>query len=104
MPRRVAEYDPSFTFINQLSSIGALIMAISTLPFLWNVFQSAFNGVIAGDNPWKALTPEWLTSSPPPVENWVGNAPLVKKPYAYGLKEKTKGIESTENSELQESD
>ena len=35
MPRRVAEYDPQFTLINQISSVGALLMAISTLPFLW---------------------------------------------------------------------
>ena len=31
-----------------------------------------------------ALTPEWLTSSPPPVENWEGEAPLVEEPYGYG--------------------
>ena len=85
MPRRVAEYDPQFTLINQISSVGALLMAISTLPFLWNVVQSALNGPLAGDNPWNALTPEWLTSSPPPVENWIGEAPLVEEPYGYGI-------------------
>ena len=85
MPRRVAEYDPQFTLINQISSVGALLMAISTLPFLWNVVQSAIQGPLAGDNPWNALTPEWLTSSPPPVENWIGEAPLVEEPYGYGI-------------------
>ena len=85
MPRRVAEYDPQFTLINQISSVGALLMAISTLPFLWNVIHSALSGPVAGDNPWKALTPEWLTSSPPPVENWIGEAPLVEEPYGYGV-------------------
>ena len=85
MPRRVAEYDPQFTLINQISSVGALLMAVSTLPFLWNVIQSARSGPLAGDNPWNALTPEWLTSSPPPVENWVGEAPLVEEPYGYGI-------------------
>ncbi len=85
MPRRVAEYDPQFTLINQISSAGALLMAISTLPFLWNVIQSAIAGPPAGDNPWNALTPEWLTSSPPPVENWTGEAPLVEEPYGYGV-------------------
>lgn len=84
MPRRVAEYDPQFTLINQLSSVGALLMAISTLPFLLNVFLSLRSGAAAGDNPWRALTPEWLTSSPPPVENWKGEAPLVTRPYGYG--------------------
>ena len=85
MPRRVAEYDPQFTLINQISSVGALLMAMSTLPFLWNVVQSAIKGPLAGDNPWNALTPEWLTSSPPPVENWIGEAPLVEEPYGYGI-------------------
>ena len=42
------------------------------------------NGKEAGDNPWNALTPEWLTSSPPPVENWEGEAPFVEEPYGYG--------------------
>ena len=84
MPRRVAEYDPAFTMLNQMSSVGALLMAISTLPFLINVIRSFSEGKIAGDNPWNALTPEWLTSSPPPVENWKGEAPLVTHPYGYG--------------------
>ena len=84
MPRRVAEYDPQFTLINQISSVGALLMAISTLPFLLNVGISMVRGTPSGPNPWRALTPEWLTSSPPPVENWKGPAPLVHEPYGYG--------------------
>ena len=84
MPRRVAEYDPQFQLINQISSVGALLMAVSTIPFLLNIFLSIKNGRKAGDNPWNALTPEWLTSSPPPVENWEGEAPLVEEPYGYG--------------------
>ena len=86
MPRRVAEYDPQFTLVNQISSVGALLMAISTLPFLWNILYSFIKGEKAGNNPWQALTPEWLTTSPPPVENWSGEAPLVTKPYGYGEK------------------
>jgi cytochrome c oxidase subunit 1 len=84
MPRRVAEYDPTFTTLNQWSSAGALLMALSTLPFLFNVIWSLRAGEKAGDNPWNALTPEWLTTSPPPVENWRGEAPLVQHPYGYG--------------------
>jgi len=89
MPRRVSEYDPQFTLMNQISSVGALLMALSTLPFLINVFHSAWRGRVAGNNPWRALTPEWLTSSPPPVENWNGPAPHVEHPYGYGLVETT---------------
>jgi cytochrome c oxidase subunit 1 len=100
MPRRVAEYDPQFTLWNQVSSVGALLMAVSTLPFLINVVGSAVRGPIAGDNPWNALTPEWLTSSPPPVENWIGEAPLVEHPYGYGTVPGRIDIEATTGEEL----
>ncbi len=84
MPRRVAEYDPQFAGINQLCTVGSIILALSTLPFLWNAVYSWIAGPKAPANPWNGLTPEWLTSSPPPVENWPGEAPLVLKPYGYG--------------------
>ena len=100
MPRRVAEYDPQFELVNQISSAGALLMAISTLPFLWNVIASAFHGAIAGDNPWRALTPEWLTSSPPPVENWKGDPPLVTHPYGYGTPADEIDLNSASGSDL----
>ena len=49
--RFLPEYDPAFTTLNQISSVGALLMAISTLPLLINVVVTAFKGEIAGDNP-----------------------------------------------------
>jgi cytochrome c oxidase subunit 1 len=100
MPRRVAEYDPQFTLINQISSVGALLMAISTLPFLINVIVSLRQGAAAGANPWRALTPEWLTSSPPPVENWIGAAPLVKEPYGYGSNEERIDVNQARGRDL----
>ncbi|ABB58633.1 cytochrome c oxidase subunit I [Synechococcus elongatus] len=84
MPRRVAEYDPQFATVNLICSIGSFILAISTIPFLINAVWSWIAGAKAGPNPWGGITPEWLTSSPPPVENWVGEAPLVTNPYGYG--------------------
>jgi cytochrome c oxidase subunit 1 len=100
MPRRVAEYDPQFTLWNQVSSVGALLMALSTLPFLVNVVISLWRGAPAGDNPWNALTPEWLTSSPPPVENWLGEAPLVKEPYGYGIDPTRLRVDSTSGQDV----
>ena len=84
MPRRVAEYDPKFAAINMLCTIGAYILAVSTLPFIVNAVWSWISGPKAGDNPWQGLTLEWLTSSPPPVENWLGEPTLVLDPYGYG--------------------
>jgi heme/copper-type cytochrome/quinol oxidase subunit 1 len=44
MPRRYADYPARFTALNLVSSIGALILAVSTLPFLWNIYITARHG------------------------------------------------------------
>ena len=75
-------------------------MAISTLPLLINVVVTALRGQPAGDNPWNALTPEWLTSSPPPVENWLGEAPLVTEPYGYGESPETFDVNRVRGRDL----
>ncbi len=84
MPRRVAQYDPQFAPINVLCTVGAFILAFSTIPFIINAAWSWFNGPIASSNPWEALTLEWTTTSPPPVENWSGAPVLAHGPYDYG--------------------
>ena len=40
MNRRIAEYDPKFAALNLLCTIGAYLLAVSTLPFLVNVCWS----------------------------------------------------------------
>jgi cytochrome c oxidase subunit 1 len=85
MPRRVAQYDPQFASLNVICSIGALILGLSTIPFLVNIIYSWIKGDRASSNPWRALTLEWTTLSPPPTENWAGEPPLVTEPYGYGI-------------------
>jgi cytochrome c oxidase subunit 1 len=85
MPRRVAQYDPQFAEINLICSIGAFILAISTIPFLVNAIYSWLRGEKAPSNPWKALTLEWTTDSPPIPHNWHGEPPLFTHPYDYGM-------------------
>jgi cytochrome c oxidase subunit 1 len=92
MPRRVAEYDPKFAAINLLCTIGTYILATSTIPFIINAVWSWISGPKAGNNPWKALTLEWMTSSPPPVENFDGDPVLVCEPYDYGVATRTAGV------------
>jgi cytochrome c oxidase subunit 1 len=84
MNRRVAEYDPQFAMINLICTIGSYILAVSTLPFLVNAIYSWMAGPKATDNPWNALTLEWMTTSPPPVENFEVDPVLVTGPYDYG--------------------
>ena len=72
MVRRIADYsdNPGWAGLNFLSTIGAFIIAVSVLPFLWNVFVTLRGPADAGDDPWDAYTLEWATSSPPPVYNF----------------------------------
>ncbi|MEL7338089.1 MAG: cbb3-type cytochrome c oxidase subunit I, partial [Planctomycetota bacterium] len=85
MPRRVAEYDPQFEPINFICTVGAILLAVSTFPFIINAIWSWIAGKEAGDNPWDGLTLEWTTSSPPIHENWEADPVLVTGPYDYGL-------------------
>jgi cytochrome c oxidase subunit 1 len=85
MPRRVASYDPQYLGWNVVASIGAFLLGMSTLPFLLNVISSWIDGKKAPDNPWRAIGLEWLVSSPPPVENFEKQLPIVlEEPYGYG--------------------
>jgi cytochrome c oxidase subunit 1 len=84
MPRRVADYAPEFATANMLATIGAIILGASTLPFLYNAIVSWAQGPKAGDNPWRALTLEWTTTSPPPENNFDSPPVLTHGPYDYG--------------------
>ncbi len=72
MPRRIADYSSTagWNQLNLLATIGSFTIAVSMLPFLWNVFISLRGGEAAGDDPWEANTLEWATSSPPPAYNF----------------------------------
>ncbi|GAB10657.1 cytochrome c oxidase subunit I [Gordonia araii NBRC 100433] len=74
MPRRYADYLPSdgFTMLNMISTAGAFVLGLSTLPFLWNVFRSyRYGEVVTVDDPWGfGNSLEWATSCPPPRHNF----------------------------------
>jgi cytochrome c oxidase subunit 1 len=74
MPRRTYRYDSGLGWqgINQVVSVGAFLIALSTLLFLTNVIVSIVlkRGEVAGDDPWDGRTLEWSISSPPPEYNF----------------------------------
>ncbi len=72
MPRRIYTYNSSSSWdtLNLLETIGAFILLIAVLAFLWNFIRSLRSGETAGDDPWNGQTLEWMTSSPPPEYNF----------------------------------
>ncbi|MFJ2131448.1 cytochrome c oxidase subunit I [Streptomyces sp. NPDC087845] len=74
MPRRYADYlaADGFTALNTISSIGAFLLGLSTLPFLYNVWRTAKHAArVDVDDPWGfGRSLEWATSCPPPRHNF----------------------------------
>jgi cytochrome c oxidase subunit 1 len=72
MPRRIYTYlaETGWGPLNLLASVGAVVIALSVLLFLVNVVASARGGRIAGPDPWRAGTFEWLADSPPEAFNF----------------------------------
>ncbi|ADI09202.1 putative cytochrome c oxidase subunit I [Streptomyces bingchenggensis BCW-1] len=75
MPRRYADYlaADGFTGLNTISTIGAFLLGLSTLPFLYNVWKTAKYGEkVTVDDPWGyGRSLEWATSCPPPRHNFL---------------------------------
>jgi cytochrome c oxidase subunit 1 len=58
--------------LNQISTVGAFLLAASTLPFLYNVWKSRRGPLVGVDDPWGwGRSLEWATSCPPPRHNFV---------------------------------
>jgi cytochrome c oxidase subunit 1 len=74
MPRRYADYLPQdgFTWLNQVSTVGAMLLGLSMVPFFWNVWITARNAPkVTVDDPWGyGASLEWATSCPPPRHNF----------------------------------
>lgn len=72
MPRRIYDYAPDrgWTFWNRIETVGAFILGIAVLIFLWNVFITMRRPADAPDDPWQGNTLEWMTTSPPPAHNF----------------------------------
>jgi cytochrome c oxidase subunit 1/cytochrome c oxidase subunit I+III len=72
MPRRVHTYPdlPGFEPLNMISSVGALLMGLSMLPFLYLMYTAFKRGKQAPDNPWDGYTLEWLATSPPQLKSF----------------------------------
>jgi cytochrome c oxidase subunit 1 len=96
MPRRYATYLPNdgFTWMNQLSTIGAMILGISFLPFIFNVYVTARNAPkVAVNDPWGyGRSLEWATSCPPPRHNFTSIPRIRSESPAFDLNHPEAGV------------
>jgi cytochrome c oxidase subunit 1 len=88
MIRRIPDYsgNAGWTELNFLSTIGAFLIALSVLPFLWNVFVTLRRPVDADGDPWDAYGLEWATTSPPPPWNFDALPPIRSERPLFDLK------------------
>ena len=72
MIRREFTYPESLglTFWNQVSSVGAFLIALGVLVFMANVVVASRRPKTHEADPWDGRTIEWTTSSPPPDYNF----------------------------------
>jgi cytochrome c oxidase subunit 1 len=72
MPRRYYTYQSGlgWDMWNMVETIGAFLLALSVLIFMYNMVRSMRAGPIASNDPWDGATLEWATPSPPPEYNF----------------------------------
>ena len=73
MIRREYTYPASLglTFWNQVSTVGAFLIALAVLMFIINAVRTQLKPAgLVDEDPWDARTLEWTTSCPPPAYNF----------------------------------
>ncbi len=84
-PRRVFEYASKLTSLNQWATISAYVLGISMIVFIWNfLYSTLISKPPAPENPWHSRGLEWMTSSPPPLNNFDRIPIVLSDPYSYG--------------------
>ena len=83
MPRRYYDYLPQYQSWHVVATVGSWILIAGVLLMLGNLLVALKRGEKAPDNPWGGVTPEWSTSSPPPVENFEKTPTFTGGPYDF---------------------
>ena len=85
MPRRVLQFDDAFNISNWVSTIGAYVIGIGMLVFLYALVSSWRSGELAPGNPFGAHTLEAQTETPVPHENFPVLPVVTSDPYDFGV-------------------
>ncbi|MBI5162085.1 MAG: cytochrome c oxidase subunit I [Micrococcales bacterium] len=96
MPRRYAQYRPGdgYTWGNEISTIGAMLLGVSLLPFFYNVYITARRAPrVTVNDPWGfGRSLEWATSCPPPRHNFTSIPRIRSESPAFDLNHPEAGI------------
>ena len=91
-PRRVADpYNypfldvPGIHHMNEFMTVSAIGLGLAQLFFVWNFVASLLAGPKAPENPWRANTLEWATTSPPPHYNFATIPTVYHPAYEYSV-------------------
>lgn len=87
MPRRYFDYPVEFTSLHRMATIGAFVNGLGYLFVFGNLFYAAFKGKKADTNPYRSLSLEWQTPSPPAHDNWEEIPVITDWTYGYGKPE-----------------
>jgi cytochrome c oxidase subunit 1 len=68
-----------------LATMGLITMIAFQPVFFYNFIRSLSRGRVAGANPWRANTLEWLAPSPPPHGNFADLPTVYRGPYEYSV-------------------
>ncbi|WIE77179.1 cytochrome c oxidase subunit I [Curtobacterium sp. MCSS17_007] len=96
MPRRYASYleEDNFTWLHEVSTVGAMLTAASMIPFFLNIVQTMRHGQrILVNDPWGyGRSLEWATSCPPPRHNFTSIPRIRSESPAFDLNHPEAGV------------
>ncbi|MFE7845189.1 cytochrome c oxidase subunit I [Microbacterium sp. NPDC057407] len=96
MPRRYADYSgqDQFTWQNQISTVGAMLLGASMIPFLLNVWVTARKAPrVTVNDPWGyGASLEWATACPAPRHNFTSIPRIRSERPAFDLNHPEAGL------------
>jgi cytochrome c oxidase subunit 1 len=86
--------EDNVTWMHQLSTVGAMLLGLSTLPFLYNVWVTWRRAAhVTVNDPWGyGRSLEWATSCPPPRHNFTSIPRIRSESPAFDLHHPEAGI------------
>jgi cytochrome c oxidase subunit 1 len=87
MPRRYYAHLPQYHLGHVIASIGAFLMVTGIFIYVATLIAALFKGTRAPQNPWGGRTLEWMTSTPPPTENFKEIPVITGRPYEFNPEE-----------------